>query len=89
MCVLSERDVRGLRQHGHVILRGGSNGTNFSAKDVATTAEQLEKSGSRAGVIVDCSHGNSQKKHANQLIARTTSQTLNHDYAQLLVLGCF
>ena len=50
----------------HVILRGGNNGPNFEAEHVAATAEAMKKSGIVAAVIVDCSHGNSNKDYKRQ-----------------------
>lgn len=53
-------------QQCHVILRGGKTGPNFDASSVNATLDQLKKSGVRSGVMVDCSHANSQKNHENQ-----------------------
>lgn len=50
----------------HVILRGGKTGPNFDAESVNQTLAQLEKAGVRQGIMVDCSHANSQKNHDNQ-----------------------
>ncbi|THV00606.1 3-deoxy-7-phosphoheptulonate synthase [Dendrothele bispora CBS 962.96] len=57
----------------HVILRGGSRGTNYHAEAVKEAAGQIEKKlgglgggGRKASVMIDCSHGNSQKNHLNQ-----------------------
>lgn len=49
-----------------VILRGGNKGTNYDAKSIAEAKEALQKSGVRDRLMVDCSHGNSQKDHKNQ-----------------------
>lgn len=49
-----------------VILRGGTKGTNFDAKSIAEAKTALQKSGVRERLMVDCSHGNSQKDHRNQ-----------------------
>jgi 3-deoxy-7-phosphoheptulonate synthase len=50
----------------HVILRGSSKGTNFDADSIHEVTEQLSKAGLPAGLMVDCSHGNSLKNHQNQ-----------------------
>ncbi len=50
----------------HVILRGGSDGPNFSAAHLAETSASLTKVGLPASIMVDCSHGNSNKDHRNQ-----------------------
>ena len=58
-------------EHGFVILRGGSRGTNFDAESVKATKEALRKKGQREVMMIDCSHGNSQKNHRNQpLVAK-------------------
>ena len=49
-----------------VILRGGTKGTNYDAQSIAAAKESLRKKGQREVVMVDCSHGNSQKDHRNQ-----------------------
>ncbi len=51
----------------HVILRGGSQtGPNYHAANVAQLCESLGKQGLRQTVMVDCSHGNSEKDHRRQ-----------------------
>ncbi|KAF2084173.1 phospho-2-dehydro-3-deoxyheptonate aldolase [Saccharata proteae CBS 121410] len=49
-----------------VILRGGKKGTNYDAKSVAEAKEKLAKMGTNSRLMVDCSHGNSEKNHKNQ-----------------------
>ncbi len=49
-----------------VILRGGTKGTNFDAKSLAEAKKALEAKGLRPRLMVDCSHGNSEKQHMNQ-----------------------
>ena len=46
----------------HVVLRGGRGRTNFDRESVDAIAEAIGK----RGVMVDCSHGNSQKDPARQ-----------------------
>ncbi|KAF2280915.1 phospho-2-dehydro-3-deoxyheptonate aldolase [Westerdykella ornata] len=48
------------------ILRGGKKGTNYDAKSIKEAREQLEAKGLNARLMVDCSHGNSEKNHKNQ-----------------------
>ena len=52
----------------HVILRGGSQGTNFDSQSITNTFEGLTAAGVDAGIMVDMSHANSQKQHKNQLL---------------------
>jgi len=52
---------------GHLVLRGGSaSGPNFAADAVRNAANLLAARGLPPVVLVDCSHGNSQKQHARQ-----------------------
>ncbi|KAI9895025.1 MAG: 3-deoxy-7-phosphoheptulonate synthase [Vezdaea aestivalis] len=53
-------------EHGFVILRGGSKGTNYDAESVKATKEALKKKGQPEIMMIDCSHGNSKKDHRNQ-----------------------
>jgi 3-deoxy-7-phosphoheptulonate synthase len=53
-------------QDGHIILRGGASGTNFSKEHVDIAVEKMNKSGVKTKVMIDCSHGNSNKDHRNQ-----------------------
>ena len=66
-----------------VILRGGKKGTNYDAKSVQETQQELikakvvteEKPGPR--IMVDCSHGNSNKDHRNQpKVAQTVADQI-------------
>eukprot|EP00659_Diplonema_papillatum_P004812 gene4813-7429_t len=51
----------------HVIHRGSGHGTNYDATSIEQTVAKLTaKKTNYQKVVVDCSHGNSQKKHANQ-----------------------
>lgn len=52
---------------GHVILRGGKE-PNYSAKHIGQACEGLTSAGLTPSVVVDFSHGNSQKLHSNQLL---------------------
>merc|ERR1711977_623486 len=53
-------------EHGFIILRGGTKGTNFDAESVEKAREALKKKGQTEVMMIDCSHGNSQKNHKNQ-----------------------
>lgn len=62
-----------------VILRGGSKGTNYDKESIAVAERDLEaaklvKEG-EARIMVDCSHGNSEKNHLNQpKVAKTVAE---------------
>ncbi|MGN6487728.1 MAG: 3-deoxy-7-phosphoheptulonate synthase [Devosia sp.] len=50
----------------HIILRGGSKGTNYDAASVDAACKEAEKAGERQVVMIDASHANSSKKPENQ-----------------------
>jgi 3-deoxy-7-phosphoheptulonate synthase len=52
---------------GHVILRGDRHGPNYSAVHIADTKRKLAARGLPEVVVVDASHGNSQKNHLRQV----------------------
>ncbi|MCJ1464827.1 3-deoxy-7-phosphoheptulonate synthase [Pseudocyphellaria aurata] len=53
-------------EHGFVILRGGTKGTNFDKESIKATREALKKKNHAEVMMIDCSHGNSNKDHRNQ-----------------------
>ncbi|BDA77290.1 phospho-2-dehydro-3-deoxyheptonate aldolase [Leptospira kobayashii] len=52
----------------HVILRGGNKGPNYDEQSIGELGAQIEKSNLPARVMIDCSHGNSQKDYRRQPI---------------------
>ncbi|MEC4725412.1 3-deoxy-7-phosphoheptulonate synthase [Shewanella sp. D64] len=52
--------------YGHIILRGGKQ-PNYHADDINAAAQQLNDVGVSHRMVVDFSHGNSQKKHEQQI----------------------
>ena len=53
---------------GHLILRGGSNGPNYSAEHLKTATERLQGAELSPNFVVDCSHANSNKDYRRQSI---------------------
>ncbi|RYP49917.1 hypothetical protein DL768_004453 [Monosporascus sp. mg162] len=53
-------------EHGFVILRGGTKGTNYDKDSIQAAKETLTKKGQKMAIMIDCSHGNSNKDHRNQ-----------------------
>jgi 3-deoxy-7-phosphoheptulonate synthase len=51
--------------HCHVILRGGK-APNYDKDSVSKCEEELKKAGLPTNIMIDCSHGNSNKNHENQ-----------------------
>lgn len=50
----------------HLILRGGKSGPNFTAEEITPVTARLRKTGLPEQLMVDCSHGNSNKDYRNQ-----------------------
>lgn len=65
---------------GHLVLRGASDGPNFDAASVRVAALALQAADLPARLVIDCSHGNSNKDHARQSIVAA-------DIAQQLASG--
>ncbi|MDF7680165.1 3-deoxy-7-phosphoheptulonate synthase [Enterobacteriaceae bacterium ESL0689] len=51
--------------NGHVILRGGKT-PNYSAKDVEKCETEMVQAGLKPALMIDCSHGNSNKDYRRQ-----------------------
>ncbi len=52
----------------HLVLRGGiETGPNFGREDVACARAQLRSAGLAESIMIDCSHGNSEKDPERQL----------------------
>jgi 3-deoxy-7-phosphoheptulonate synthase len=54
--------------YAHVIMRGGRQGPNYHAKDVAKALDMLAGAELPRRVMVDASHGNSGKDHRRQVV---------------------
>jgi 3-deoxy-7-phosphoheptulonate synthase len=50
----------------HIVLRGGSRKVNYHPEDIAHTEDSLQKNGLFPTIMVDCSHGNSNKDYQKQ-----------------------
>ena len=51
---------------GHLVLRGGNSGSNYHRESIKQVAKELSDSGSRDRMMIDCSHGNSNKDFRRQ-----------------------
>jgi len=51
----------------HVILRGSKYGTNYDSRSIKDMKKTLKSKNLRENVMVDCSHGNSNKNYKNQM----------------------
>lgn len=57
--------------HAHLVLRGGGGRSNFDAVSIAVAERELRNAGLPANIVVDCSHGNSNKDpNLQPLVAR-------------------
>lgn len=57
--------------YGHIVLRGGGGRPNYDSVCVALTEKALKEAGLPARIVIDCSHGNSNKDPGLQpLVAR-------------------
>lgn len=50
----------------HIILRGGRSGPNYHSWDIVRVEELLRRNSLPESIVVDCSHGNSEKDHSKQ-----------------------
>ena len=51
----------------HIVLRGGSDGPNYSAAHIARCESALRDIGVQPSIMVDCSHANSAKQYQRQI----------------------
>ena len=51
--------------HGHIILRGGKT-PNYDSVNIALLEQRLKEEGMKTRLVIDCSHGNSQKDYRRQ-----------------------
>jgi 3-deoxy-7-phosphoheptulonate synthase len=52
----------------HIILRGGTLGTNYDAQSVEAASAAMTKAGLRPEIMIDFSHANSSKQHKRQIV---------------------
>jgi 3-deoxy-7-phosphoheptulonate synthase len=52
--------------HAHIVLRGGGGRPNYDAVSIAVAERELTAAGLPANIVVDCSHGNSNKDPGQQ-----------------------
>lgn len=64
--------------HCHVILRGGKS-PNYDVASVEACERELQKAGLIENIMIDCSHGNSNKDHNNQkLVLEEVAQQIQN-----------
>lgn len=52
--------------YGHIILRGGNSQPNFDTANVKLAEEKLKEANIQPRIVIDCSHGNSNKDYKLQ-----------------------
>jgi 3-deoxy-7-phosphoheptulonate synthase len=63
----------------HVVLRGGSQGCNYDTEHVTQAARELMRLELNPRVMVDCSHGNSNKDYRKQAVSlQDVADQLSH-----------
>jgi len=72
---------------GHLVLRGGKGGSNYHGEAVAAAATSLAKAGLPPRLMVDCSHGNSNKDYRLQAeVLRQVAQQVRQGYSPVMGL---
>ncbi|KAJ4488381.1 hypothetical protein J3R30DRAFT_3281210 [Lentinula aciculospora] len=72
----------------HIILRGGTNGPNYTADFVQKYGTQLDNAGLTPRLLIDCSHGNSSKQFERQsIVANDISKQLSNEATADIVKG--
>ena len=62
----------------HAILRGSKSGTNYDSDSISTVVDKLNHAKVNSRVMIDCSHGNSNKDHTKQAqVAQAICQQIN------------
>jgi len=73
----------------HIILRGGTSGTNFDAENVGKAVAFAKQYDLDPRIMIDCSHGNSKKNHVNQIpVAKDVAQQVaagNHNIIGVMI----
>lgn len=68
----------------HIILRGGSSGPNYTPQHVDEACQRLAEAALRPSVMVDCSHGNSNKDHRRQpAVLQDIRAQIDHDPSKI------
>jgi len=70
----------------HIVLRGGGGRTNYSSHDITRAIKKLEGQEIVRPIMVDCSHGNSEKDHTRQALV-AQSVLMQHQKGQEAIMG--
>lgn len=70
--------------YSHIILRGSTKGPNYYKENIDEVYNKLDSIHLPTNIIVDCSHGNSEKKFKNQLkIINYVINLINNGYNKI------
>ena len=74
-------------RYGHLVLNGGSHGSNYRAEQIAQCETELQAASLPANIMDDCSHANSEKDLALQpSVARNVSEQIAHGNQSIIGL---
>lgn len=72
---------------GHIILRGSNSGPNYDESNIRDVEETLEKNNLTKNIIIDFSHGNSNKDYNKQIkVAKDVCQQISNGCVS--IKGC-
>jgi 3-deoxy-7-phosphoheptulonate synthase len=70
----------------HLVLRGGGGRVNYNPEDISEAVRSLSNEEISRPIMVDCSHGNSEKDHTRQVpVARSVVN--QYTSGQLAIMG--
>lgn len=81
LSVTKDGGVAKVKTHGnrdtHIILRWWNNGPNYDERHMRSIIDTLDKNDENKGIVIDVSHGNSEKNYLNQpKVARCVSEQI-------------
>lgn len=73
--------------YGHIVLRGGGGRPNYDSVCVALSEKALKEAGLPSRIVIDCSHGNSNKDASLQpLVAKDCVEQVTHGSRSIIGL---
>ena len=70
---------------GHLVLRGGGDGPNYNGERVLSAANALKNKALNHRLVIDCSHGNSNKDYNRQpVVLKNISQQIEEGAANII-----
>ena len=77
-------------QDSHLVLRGGTDKPNYDKASVLNAADILKKENIESGILIDCSHGNSQRIPSKQkdVLLNSLALRFSKDACAECIRGC-